>query len=460
MKDLVDLETLQGKIPLWKKSWSEGIGQVVEEANLSSEKARRRLGLRGMLEEVRDQESELSGQRVEAGAKLVEWLIVVVMFLLGIGVVRGLLTTFPTQTGGAGDYENSRGFNVWILLMVTIGLQAVVLLVGAVGFVFWKKWAGHLGGIQGWLSRGIGTLTGGVDLKMKNLTLSVWSWRLTRILQSGSVGYNLGLLAGLFGCLWFLQLSFFWETSLPQFGENSLYQVTHTLSLPVGGELVDMDVIRQTNLNGESVSSQESPELQIHSLSPTMRADLAWSGFFFVVLTVWGLGPRLVLWMASWWMERRALAGLEFQEASLRRLWRDVTRIERGEVSSQPADGVVVLDIGGIEMKTETMRPYFLQVLRTNPEARFLLGTLDEKLETEAMEAAKNAALGVVFLVEGWNLSPKQMNLYHLRVRDAIGENHPIRYLMVGSVDELSQWAEFVDGLNDSETEIFRYESS
>lgn len=152
------------------------------------------------------------------------------------------------------------------------------------------------------------------------------------------------------------------------------------------------------------------------------------------------------------------LAEIDFQEARHRSLWRDITRVERGEVLSAPADGVVVLDIGGLEVETETIRPYFLQVLRVNPEARYSLGTLDADGERQALDAACEAALGVVFLVEGWNLSPKQMVIYHQKVRAAIGEDHMIRYLVLGGSDEeVKQWVSFVDGLKDAESEVFNW---
>ena len=116
-----------------------------------------------------------------------------------------------------------------------------------------------------------------------------------------------------------------------------------------------------------------------------------------------------------------------------------------------------MLDIGGLEIDTESLRPFCLQKLRVNPEARFSLGTLNEQGEREALEKARSAAMGVIFLVEGWNLSPKQMQHYHQQVRDAIGQHHMIRYLVIGSEEELAQWEAFVDSLKDSETAVTRY---
>jgi hypothetical protein len=132
--------------------------------------------------------------------------------------------------------------------------------------------------------------------------------------------------------------------------------------------------------------------------------------------------------------------------------------VRRGAITTTQADGVVVLDVGGIEMTNDDIRPYLLQELRVNPEKRYSLGTLDEAQGEAAKEAARTADSGVVFLVEGWNLSPKQMVTYHQEIRDAIGPQHMIRYVVIGNTEELRQWTAYVDQLRDSECEIHQYE--
>jgi len=175
------------------------------------------------------------------------------------------------------------------------------------------------------------------------------------------------------------------------------------------------------------------------TLTSRMQIDLKWSWFFFFALAVWGLFPRVLFWLTAWMGERRALAGLVFQEPRHRTLWRELSKVQRGEIHSSQADGVVLLDVGGLEVETETIRPFLLRELRVNPEARFYLGPLDEEGERKALQAARDAAMGVVFLVEGWNLSPKQMAIYHARVREAIGADHLIRYLVVGNEEEFKR---------------------
>ena len=281
---------------------------------------------------------------------------------------------------------------------------------------------------------------------------AAWRWRLTRVLQAGGIGYNVGLLLGLFGCLWFMQVGYFWETSLAQFGGESLKVVTDLISLPVGG-LAMAEAIELSKVGAEVPAAVPGEIAQ--SLTPRMKADLEWGVLLFVGLFFWGLLPRVCWWSMAWWGEQRALDKMEFEEARDRKLWRAVTQVRRDEVSSEPADGVVVLDLGGVDVGMSELRPYLLQRLRVNPESRYVLGVLDQDVERESLEAARSAAMGVVFLVDGWNLSPKQMRVYHGKVREAIGVEHMIRYLVVGSLEEMEQWSKFVDGLKDSESEVF-----
>jgi len=460
MCDVVDFDVLLDRASLWKKAWREGVGDAVAGSGLESEQEKRRLGFWLMLKEVREQEGEDTGARVKSGAHWVEVMMGVLMFFLGVVLVRGLLTEFSY----AGEHV-IRGFNIWVFLAVTLGAQWCVLIVATIGYITRKKWSGVLGPVQRLLSSWI-KKWGGVQMDKKvwdqvvgGTGRKLWVWRMTRMLQSGSIAYNAGIMAGLFGCLWFLNVSFFWETSLPQFGEQSLHKVTQVLSAPLGGKVVSPHDVVVTNTSYHL--DTEKDIFSGSSMPPRMSSNLGWSSFFFIAIAIWGAGPRILLWLMTWRMERKVLAELDFQESRHRSLWREVTRVERGEVVTAPADGVVVLDVGGLEVSTESVRPYFLQVLRVNPESRFSLGTLDADGERRALDAAREAAMGVVFLVEGWNLSPKQMSVYHRKVREAIGDRHLIRYLVLDADDEeLQQWIGFVDGLKDSESEVFSYQGT
>ena len=458
LRDLVDFEVLLEKVALWKKSWRNGVQEDLLNTGAGTELERRRLGFRAMLEEVREDQNEESGQHVASGARLLSFLLWLVMLLVGVGVLRGLLMEFEYSYVG-GEVTRMRGYNIWILLGVTLGLQWLMMIAATLVYWLWRRWSGSLSILQIILQRvlkkwGGEKLTGEIWSRLQARISggrSVISWRLARILQAGGVGYNCGLLLGLFGCLWFFQIGFYWESTLPQFGRESLVKVTELLSFSLndfwpGGEIID-----QSRRGTELFQYGDS------SLPQRNTIDIRWAFFFLFAITIWGLLPRLVMWAAAVWMERRVFATMDFQESRHRTLWRELTKIQRGVIQSTAADGAVLLDIGGLEIETEQLRPFLLQKLRVNPEGRFLLATLDEEVEKDAMEKAGAAAMGVVFLVESWNLSPKQMQVYHQKVRSAIGQERLINYLVLGSEDELKQWEHFVDGLKDSESAVYRY---
>lgn len=409
-----------------------------------------------MLDDVRSTQTESQGSKLNTASSMITVILCIVMMLIGVGLIRSLITPFSfyEQSGTGTESVQLRGFNVWILLAVTLGLQWLLIIISILGYFLWRKWAGSLSFLQNIISALIKKFGGVASPRMTTGEYKkVWVWRLTRIIQAGGIAYNAGLIIGLFGCLWFLKVGFYWETSLAQFGGESLKSLTAFLSSPTGQYLPSAEAIDYTNL---AATTRDNSQLG-QSISTRDQAFTSWRLFFFAALAIWGLLPRILFWIGSIILEHRSCAKLSFQESHHRTLWRDITKVQRGEVTSTPSDGVVLLDIGGLEIATEELRPFLLQELRVNPESRFSLGTLDANGEQKALSAAKSSTMGVVFLVEGWNLSPKQMTVYHQKVRTAISSGHMIRYVVIGNEEEMKQWTSFVDGMKDVETEIYLF---
>ena len=186
-----------------------------------------------------------------------------------------------------------------------------------------------------------------------------------------------------------------------------------------------------------------------------------------MAIAVWGMLPRVFLWLVAWRGERRAFGQLDFQERRHRVLWRKLARDERATLLEGPADGVVLLRVGGVEVEEELLRGFLLRKLRVHAEGSYAAAVLDEAGETEALAAIRKAPLGVVFLVEGWALSPKEMQALYKRIK-AAGKDRALRFLVLGAIrdgvpsapeaEEFAQWERFVDGLRDPATEIFGYE--
>jgi len=450
LEDVVDFEALLA-------GGAEGVAVdgrdravVVEAAGKTrNEGKKRRWGLRAWLEERREEDGP--GRRTVEGLRLVGVLAGVLAFLAGIGLVRGLLQEFE---GGR------RMFNIWMFLGVTVGLQWLILLGGAAGYVFVRQQSGALSlgqRVLGMLVRRMGGRVDGTlwrSLVERGLGYrSALVWRLARMAQGVAVAFNVGLMAGFFGCLWVLKVGFYWESTI--FKPHTIQGFGEAVAFPwawMGKALPPEIEAQRFDLLHQRFYEDGGGEL--------------WWAYLMMVLVVWGLLPRLVLWVICWVQGRRALAGLEFQEVRHRELWRRLMGVQRDLPTEGPADGVVLLDVGGSGVETGALREFLLRELRVHPEHRYEAAVLDADREAEAWEAISKAPLGVVFLVEGWALSPKQMDALYRRVRERQAKR-PLRFLVLGAVHEgrpgvpaaedFAQWKNWVDGLRDPSAEVVAY---
>lgn len=440
MEDLVDFEVAVQQSSTVEAEVGRRIRDELREGDLS-DLSQRRWGFKEwLLSKKRG-----SGAKVVSVTRLGGLALLVATFLLGVGVIRGLVT----RVDGEG------ALNIWVLLAGTIGIQWVILIAGLVTFLLARYWIGGLGWLKESLSSLVRRLAGKVSpdawkslIQGKGKQPSALGWRLTRMLQLGGVGFNLGLIAGLFGVLWFTEINFYWESSLSQFGGESLGKVTRFLAGAWGGGgLTDSQIEGLKDVSGET-------------------GDDNWTSFFnfiFAAFLVWGLLPRFLLWMVAVWKERKTLAGLEFQDLEHRKLWREISRVERAVTMEGMKDGVVLLDVGGLGLDEAELRPFLLQSLRVNPEKSFSVGVLDAAEERGAWEAMRAAPCGVVMLVEGWSLSPKQMIALIDRIRREAGEETVMRVLVLGDgvvePDEadFASWQEFIDGLRDPRLECVAF---
>lgn len=182
---------------------------------------------------------------------------------------------------------------------------------------------------------------------------------------------------------------------------------------------------------------------------------------------VWGMLPRLLLWILSWIGERKALAAMDFQGRAHRSIWRELTGTRRAESGEKPLDGVLVLDVGGSGMRQDKLRPFLLRNLRVNPTSWHSTAVWDETAEREADAAISNAPAGVVLICESWALSPARMNVVHADLRRRIGTDAPIKFLVANAdasgnpvpvqPEEQLLWTSYVDSLRDPAAEIFPY---
>ena len=466
MADLADLETLlaeeqaeRGARRIYNESISAKLPRKLDEGE------RRRRGLRLWLEEKRDSDSRV-GQKLESGLRFAGLLVKVAAFLAGVGIVRGLLQELPSGGG--------RGYNLWLFLGVTLGLQWLFLLFGAVAWVLFRRkgrlsWSQELLGLLG--KKFAGSRVAVAWSKLLAMRSdgygSVLGWRLAGITQLGAVWLGLGMVISFVGCLWFLKVNFYWESTLENLSKTQLVEVTDALSLPWSWA-GDSWVPGEYGVERASLEVVENPLISPDA-DPRDPVSQVWMRFLVLALLFWGVLPRLLLNYYCSRGEKRALAKLDFQEGRHRALWREMAKVERTVVKTGQADGAVLLDVGGAGLPVEAVRPFLLQRLRVNPELVHQTGVLDPSKEKAAFEAMKEASLGVVLAVEGWSLSGPQMTENYEKIRAVIGEKKPIRFLVLGTVKgesvtevsetEMGEWIKFVDGLRDPAVEVVKWES-
>ncbi|MGJ8644532.1 MAG: DUF2868 domain-containing protein [Luteolibacter sp.] len=446
LRDLVDFEALAGREDRVGFSDEEGLRDAVK--GLEGAEARR-VGMRAWLDGQRKQGEEMPGEVWAGGRFLVGAVVVVAMFLAGVGVMTGLL-----------DRERM-AFNIPMVLGVTVGLQLLILLAAGMAFLLRGKFSKGLGIVPkllGWLvskAGGAGKMEWWRTLRLEGgKGWEALGWNLVRLTQAGAVMFSVGLMAGLLGCIWFMEVGFFWESTTHDWMAAKLHEVTGFLSLPWAW------------VWPEAVPSMGAVEAAQNS-DQGAEYGAVWYLFFFGAIFIWGLLPRAVLWVFAFFKERTALAGLDFQAKRHRELWRGMMGTRRVDMSEAPVDGVLVLDVGGTGLKQEDLRGFMLRRLRVNPGEWHEVGVWDEKGEEDAKNSIRNAPAGVVLLAEGWALSPPRMKALHGQVRGLAGGGVMVHFLVANAGgdgkpaevkdEEKVIWRDFVDGLADAGAEVYFY---
>jgi hypothetical protein len=453
LRDLVDFEALAGREEGGVFSDEEGLRDAVK--GLEGAEARR-VGMRAWLDGQRKQGEEMPGEVWAGGRFLVGAVVLVAMFLLGIGVMTGLL-----------DRERM-AFNIPMVLGVTVGLQLLILVAAGVAFLLRENFSKGLGFVPkflGWLvakAGGAGKMEWWRTLRLEGgKGWEALGWNLVRLTQAGAVMFSVGLMAGLLGCIWFMEVGFYWESTTPDWMAARLHDVVRFLSAPWSwvfpGWVPDFGEVDRTMWRWTNDSIHFTP----------MKTAEIWYPFLFASIFFWGLLPRLLLWTYAGFRESRALAGLDFQAKRHRELWRELMGTRRVDVSEAPVDGVLVLDVGGTGLKQEDLRGFMLRRLRVNPGEWHEVGVWDEKGEEDARRSIRNAPAGVVFLAEGWALSPPRMKALHGQVRRLAGADVMVHFLVanvdgegkpaVVKAEEKAIWRDFVDGLADAGAEVYFY---
>lgn len=444
LQDLIDFEHEIAANPCTTPAMREAVAAASSGLDGT---AARQAGLRVWLDMVGDRSA---GGKFISAVSMLNVLLAALMGLLGMLAVFGML-----------DRERA-GLHVLLFLAILIGGQWLVLLLVGIGCLA----RGRTGGGT------MGILLGNVARKIAGGSNTPWwdhivhhggpardalLWRLARMTQTAGIFFNIGLLGGLAGLVLLRHVGFFWETTTDAAMRDSLQTIVGFLSSPwaawLPGFVPDAEIIAK---------SRWIPN------TPLAPGPAEWWRFLLLTTVVWGLLPRLLLWLLAWKAGHKALASLDFQSRAHRALWRELTASERVETDDKAMDGALVLDVGGSGLGLESMRPYLLRRLRVHPVAWHPVAVMDPGAEAEAARALTKAPAGVVLLAEGWSLSPPRMTALHARIRAEAGPRIPVRFLIANSgadqqplpptAEERREWERFVDSLRDPEAEVCFFE--
>ncbi|MCW1883281.1 DUF2868 domain-containing protein [Luteolibacter flavescens] len=363
---------------------------------------------------------------------------------------------FLAGVGAAwGCYDRDReGVDVIILLVFTLLIPWLTLVVGLTVWIFRPRWGGLIGPVLRKLVAKFAGKDGGKVLSViegsPELAKS-FGWKLAARAQSAALNFHLGAIIGLTLLFVFRRVGFYWETTTERAMERTLESVVQFLSMPWRDVLPRMVPEIATSRRGADWEG----------------GGASWMAFLILALLVWGVAPRFLLEAFAHTRSWLAVRTPAFQSPRHRRLWRVLTGVKRGEEPAGPADGALVLDLGGISPDRDSLRPFFLRHLRLNPVAWETLEVLDEGREAAARTALGKAPAGIIVLAEGWSLAPRQMEETLKRVLAAAGgrrssvvvadfdrEGRP----RPPKADDRAAWEAYFDGQKGLDVEVSFYE--
>jgi hypothetical protein len=354
-----------------------------------------------------------------------------------------------------GCFDRQReGIHVVVFLCVTLFIPWLILLGGLLAWIFRPAGAGLAGvALKKLATRFSGEKGREVMARIEgNPELAhALGWRIASKVQSAAVDYHFGATVALSVMFFFYKVGFFWETTTRSAMEKLLEGSVKFLSLPW---------------------SSFAPNV-IPDVAGTRRGahwdggGASWMFFLMLVLLIWGICPRMLLGNFAAIKEWRTLRDPAFQAPLHRKLWRVLTGVRRGSEPEGPADGALVIDLGGISPDREALRPFFLRHLRMNPVAWETLDVLDTGREESARTALGKAPAGVVLLAEAWSLAPRRMEETLRHVLEATGGRrlviHVANFDKLGrpsepKADERGAWEAFLDGQKGLEVELSIHE--
>ncbi|MFP4582716.1 MAG: DUF2868 domain-containing protein [Desulfococcaceae bacterium] len=288
----------------------------------------------------------------------------------------------------------------------------------------------------------------------------LFHWPPFRILQLFGIGFNLGAIGATLLRIIGSDVAFGWQSTV-QFSPEAAYQAVRIIALPWSW-LLPAGLAHPTlaEIEGSRIILKEG----IYHLA---TLDLvSWWPFLLLTLAVYGLLPRLLLWVVGWIAERRGLSRLALDHADAERVVRRMRTprfVTEGRPSAErPAEAPV-----------ETPEPHFaLACVADDEKARVALVpddifdecpegelqsvvagqlgypvsdrvrvNLDPESDRERIRAIsarlarRNGTAGILIVQEAWQPPIREHFGFLKALREAVGERVRIDIGLIGRPD-------------------------
>lgn len=348
-------------------------------------------------------------------------VVVAPQLLLLALLMVSLLLAFSGSPLFTAWYQPAASFSQWLLAKV------------------WKRYARITGGGVGEAADDA-TINGQILRQTLKLHRPLFTNRALRLMQSMGIAFNIGVV----GCMWVLlavtDRAFGWQSSLTGSAET-VQAVISTLALPwsafIESGLPTLEQIQTTHI---LLGSGAAESLQQQDFK-------AWWPFMMLCVLVYGLLPRLLIWLFAAIRERNLLENLDFADYHYQALWRRMQSVDLhsyGKPSEHSAEAdeahtpvETIRQIASqpslnVYLQRDTLSRYAEEYLKTwlplSDEHQANIQTIDQLAEIQP-----TSGLPAYLIVEGWQ-PPIEETLHGLaEVAERLaGQGSDLHLLLLG----------------------------
>lgn len=441
--------------------------------------SRRRL-LSAWLASMRNRAGQrLPGSGVEEAYRHATWMICVALFIVGMGSAAAVLR-----------FTGEHPINVLVVLGLFVFAQIVAVVLTVVLFavaarapalfeglplaVFIRgsvSWLGRRsakrlvsgterGAVVGWM-RGRRSLYAGAERRL-----------VFAVLQRGAIAFNLGVLASFIVTVIFSDLAFGWGTTL-NLGAERLHRICSLLAAPWAAWL-DRATVSLSLVEATQYSRYTGAYIDAAGARGAAAFGGRWWPFLAMSITVYGLVPRLLLWITGEVLVRRALDELPSNTPEVQRL---IARLSHPGVRrphpldpgvtvplgegydavrepTAPYDGDDALctrwrdaDVDALELDTALLERYGLHVEGELGSS----GGHDYDADLEFLGRAAGSSLPVFVVVEPWSHPDRAFQRLVEGLRERVGPQRAINVVFMGDANpaDLAIWTGYLSEMAD-----------